>query len=404
VFDGLTPLEAADTPNLNALAGAGQWGRVVVVPEGQQAHTHLGVGLLFGMDESKLELLARGPIEAAGLGWVLEPSDVAIRVNFATLERTGDGYLVLDRRAGRIDQGARELGQSLRRIDLGEGVLADFHSSEQHRGVLRLTGPGLSAQVSDTDPGNVPMPARLRECLPLVEGTEAMNTAGLLNRFTGLAHEILRAHPINEARLQAGLPPANGIVGRGAGSLPAGLLSTTHNGIGTVVVAGCSTVLGLARMFGFKVVQDDRFSADVNTDLDAKVEAAIEALSLQDLVYLHVKAPDICAHDQEPVTKSAFLERVDQAIAPLLSQDLVIGVVADHGTDSNTGWHIDDPVPALLSETRRVDQGPTVNFGESSCATGPMGQISGREFVARACAAIGLPRRAEDSPESLSGS
>ncbi len=388
-LDGKTPLEAARTPNLNALAGAGQWGLVEPVPDGHDAHTHLGVGLLFGLRPDEAASLSRGPIEAAGLGWKLDPGDLLMRANFATLETGSDGVRILDRRAGRIERGTDELSRVLQDLDLGDGVRATFKSTEQHRGVLRLAGPGLSDRISETDPGNVRLPASLPACRPLDGDAAAAHTAKLVNRFTAHAYDLLKDHPVNVARTRAGELPATGVICRGAGFMPGPLHTAANAGLRVAVVAGCSTVIGITRLLGFTAVRNPRFTADLHTDLDAKIGSALQTLADHDLAYVHVKAPDICAHDRQPLAKQALLERVDRAIAPLLDEDLVIGVCADHGTDSNTGWHVDDPVPGLLCERRPGEGDERPNFGEQACLHGPMGRLDGEQFLQRVVAAMG---------------
>ena len=106
---GLTPLEAAHTPALNQLAAAGRYGIVDPLGKGEVPSTHSGTGVIFGIEASDTHRLKRGPVEASGVGKVLEPGDVAVRANFATLEPNGSGFWVRDRRAGRICRGAEEL-------------------------------------------------------------------------------------------------------------------------------------------------------------------------------------------------------------------------------------------------------------------------------------------------------
>jgi 2,3-bisphosphoglycerate-independent phosphoglycerate mutase len=374
-------LEAARTPGLDRLAGSSQWGMVMPVPEGNTPHTHSGVGFLFGLDDHQAGSLARGPIELAGLGLPYSTGEVMLRGNFATLEPAEADFMVIDRRAGRIKQDTGALAGELAEMDLGDGVRATFISTHQHRGVLRLSGPGLDASISDTDPGNVPLPAPLDRSRPVSGSESATRTAEMVNRFTRLAYQRLHDHPLNRSRIEAGLPPANGVIVRGAGSMVNIENHLGRNGISTAVVTGCTTVRGLARLFGFNIVSRDSFSGDEHTDLDQKVASALTALTDNDLVYLHIKAPDVLAHDRDADGKRKFLERVDRAIAPLSEQEIVIGVCADHGTDSNTGWHIADPVPGLLNDGTGTGKSAEVNFGEAECARGPMGMLSGQEFL-----------------------
>ncbi len=390
VFDGLTPLEAASTPNLDQLLKMGQGGLLDPLFPGVPVGTHIGSGVLMGLSASDAVNLARGPVEAAGIGLALQPGDVVLRCNFATLERCGDGLAILDRRAGRIQEGTWDLASVLRDVHLGHGIVGSLHPATQHRAVLHLRGPGLAARVSDTDPGNGledrgVLSARALD--PDDRGSAA--TADAVNQFIQLAVERLGAHPVNQRREDAGLRPANGIISRSAGHLARFNNLVTHVGCNAAVVTGETTVDGLGRLFDYKVYRDDRFNALPDTDLDAKVATTLSALANHDLVFLHIKGPDICAHDHDPLAKMGLIERIDAALAPLIVEDLVIGVTGDHSTDCNSGRHCGDPVPALLYAPlgRRDHLG---SFGERGCAGGGLGRLTATSFLTSMLDAMGL--------------
>jgi 2,3-bisphosphoglycerate-independent phosphoglycerate mutase len=368
---GKTPLEAAGTPVMNQLAGRGHYGLVDPIITGEIPNTHSGTGMLLGLPPDQADRLKRGPVEASGAGHVLRNGEIAMRVNFATLEERDDELYVIDRRAGRITQGTHELAELLTDIDLGDGVRGMFRSTDQHRGVLILSGPGLDEGVGDTDPKDVSLPAHLRPCRPL--RAEAELTAEKIDRFL-------------EA---AGKPPANGLLTRGAGAWFSLGNSLTRHGISATVVAGCNTVRGLGRIFGFGTVFDPRFTAAFDTDLDAKMSAVVAALEDHEMVYLHVKAPDICSHDRQPSAKRDFLERLDEAMKALLPTGAIIALAADHTTDSNTGFHTADPIPALfcLPGTSHIEE--EVNFGESACRNGNMERQTSEQFLLRVIQAMG---------------
>ncbi len=390
-LDGKTPLEAALTPVLDGLADGGLYGLVDPIIPGEIPNTHSGAGMLLGLLPEQAGRLKRGPVEASGAGLVLMAGEVATRVNFATLETRDETLWVTDRRAGRITAGTDELAALLADVDLGDDVHANLVATDQHRGVLVLSGPGLDASISDTDPGDGTMPAALQPCRPLSPKAEL--TAGKINRFIAEAHRRLVDHPINIARVRDGKPPASGLITRGAGARFS-LDNILHaHGISATVVSGCNTVLGLGRIFGFDTVSDPRFTAGLDTDLKAKMAAVRSALRDHDLVYLHVKAPDICAHDRNPLAKRDFLQRLDAALAPLLESGAIIAIAADHTTDSNSGFHTADPVPALISQPGS-GQTPSpgkfapvkfapVKFGEAACRQGNMPRQLSNEFLLR---------------------
>lgn len=390
---GLTPLEAARTANLDRLAAAGECGLVDPILPGEVPNTDSGVGLLLGMAPAQVTRLQRGPVEAAGAGRPLREGEIAVRANFATLQETPDGLRVQDRRAGRITAGARELATAVNGLHLGAGLRAEFRSTDQHRGVLILSGPGLDPAVSDTDPGDSASPGYLRRCAALRPA--AAGTAAGINEFLQQAHRILPGHAVNRRREAAGQPPANGILTRGAGAWfrPENVL--LELGLSVAVVTGCNTVLGLARLFDFDTLVEPGFTASVDTDLGGKVAAALRALATHDIVYVHVKGPDLCGHDRLPLAKRDFLERLDLALAPLLAAGSIVALTSDHTTDSNLGWHTADPVPSLIFDpARRTTAAVTgasaaPSFGETTCRQGSLPRQRSHQFLRRVLAGMG---------------
>lgn len=391
-----TPLEAAHTPVLDQLAVNGRYGIVDPIAPGIIPNTHSGTGMLIGMLPAQAEHLHRGPVEASGAGHVLASGEIALRANFATLEQSNNGLRVLDRRAGRIESGTSELATVLREIDLGDGVSASIFPTDQHRAVLVLSGPGLQADISKTDPGDSDLPALVANCWGL--SVEAEFTAGKINRFTQIAFQRLKAHPLNTAREKAGKLSANGIVVRGAGAHYA-LGNVLHQyGVRAAVVSGCNTVLGLARIFGFEAISDPCFTATINTDLEAKINAVKKALSNYDMVFLHIKAPDICSHDLQPLLKRDFIQRIDAAIKSLLGTGAIIAVSADHSTDSNSGLHTADPVPSLICHAGSADTDiENFSFGESACHQGNMQRQTSHSFLLRVLDQMGYSQSGTNS-------
>ncbi len=378
-LDGKTPLEAADTPVLDQLAGSGLYGLVDPILPGEIPNTDSGTGMIMGLLPEQVDRLKRGPVEAAGAGQTLAPGEVAVRANFATIEHREGKFLITDRRAGRITKGTHELAEALTNVDLGDGITGRFLPTDQHRGVIILSGQGLHDAISDTDPGDLNMPAALQICQPLEP--EAEITAVKVNRFIIEAHQLLADHPVNAKRVRDGKLPASGLITRGAGSRFDLDNTLIKQGLKVALVSGCNTVLGLGSIFGFDVITDERFTADIDTDLDAKIWAVRKALNKNDLVFVHIKAPDIYSHDRQPLAKRDFLQRIDQSLKPLLESGATIAVAADHTTDSNTGSHSADPVPALIYHPGAGGRADPVKFGETSCSGGNLGRQLSKEFL-----------------------
>jgi 2,3-bisphosphoglycerate-independent phosphoglycerate mutase len=381
-LDGSTPLERAKTPNMDRLAAEGLCGLVDPLLAGLPVGTHTGTAVLMGLPPGEARRLPRGPVEAAGIGLVTVPGDVLVRCNLATLERVGDQYLLLDRRAGRISQGVSELCAQLQDLDLGDGITATVTPATHHRLVLRLRGGALSPDIKDTDPGSLLAGGVVLSSVALdAKNVAAVRTAAALNRFNARSFEILEQAPLNSKRRDAGLLPANGVICRSAGFATELKSILGRFDVSAALVVGEQTVAGLGRLLGYTVIQEPAFTAMPDTDLEGKIAAVTTALQTHDLVFLHVKAPDICSHDRQPEAKQAFLERFDRLLGSILMPGLVVAVSGDHSTDSATGRHTGDPVPTILSTPGgRRDQ--VAAFGECHCMGGGLGRITGTSLVA----------------------
>ncbi len=388
-LDGATPLEAAHTPHLDRLVTEGLCGLVDPLAPGIPVATHTGTGILLGLVPADAARLSRGPVEAAGIGLSMAPGDIAIRCNFATLNSSNQRLTVTDRRAGRISKGTDQLARALQGIAVGDGITATLKPATQHRAVLKLSGEGLSADVSDTDPDETCGLGITIESRPHNPNDRAaIRTASAINRFIAEAHQRLENHPVNQQRKEQGLLPANGIITRGAGMFHKSRSIINHLQLKAALIAGERSVCGLGKLLGYTVITQPGFTALANTDLTAKISAAQSALEDHDMVFLHIKAPDICAHDLLPTEKRDFLGYFDAALAPLLSGNMVIGVSGDHSTNSIHGNHCADPVPTLLHYpgTRRDN---CTLFGERHCIQGGLGRITASGFLMSALDAMG---------------
>ena len=389
-LQGQTPLEAASLPVLDRMARDGVAGMIDPLSPGAPVGTHIGTGVLMGLAPADATVLARGPVEAAGIGLPVQPGDVLFRCNFATLEAQEGRLQIRDRRSGRILEQTEDLAAALRDIPLGDGITGSLYPTTQHRAVLLLRGAGLSSAVSDTDPGSGRMSAGVRPATAEDATDEAaQRTARAVNRFVEEAHRRLVEHPVNADREARGLLPATGIITRSPGSVAPLRNLVTSLGVDAAVIAGERTVEGLGRLFGFHTVCKPGFSALPHTDLEGKLAAALAELEHRDLVFLHIKGPDICAHDRDPLGKKACLERVDRMLDALRRPDLAIAVTGDHSTDSNRGRHCGDPVPAFtIAPNGRRDQ--VSAFNESACIAGGLGRISATAFLLGLLDAMGV--------------
>ena len=347
---GRTPLEAANTPNLDRLARQGSTGLADPVGVGIVPDTASGNLAIFGQSP---QAMSRGPIEAIGCGLKLQEGDIALRGNFATVDDHG---IVTDRRAGRIRKDAEVLAKELDNLTLPLPEFSDVtfkvRAGTEHRMAVALIGADLSADIQGSDPGNAAIPGPSLEPRATTDDASAVRTAQALALFESEARKVLTAHPLNARRTAAGLLPANCILTRGAGRTydlvapsPAGVP------IRTAAVSGDRTVLGIARAAGATISTSSRMTANLDTDLSEKFRHAAELLDEHDVVFLHIKGADIAAHDRRPELKVQFIEKVDEALGDFLSSYRGaprIAIASDHCTRVDSGQHSADPVPVLV--------------------------------------------------------
>ena len=380
-LNGYTPLEHAHTPIMDALAKNNQSGMMDPLLPGLPVDTHTGVGILLGLPSADAAFLCRGPIEAAGIGLDLQIGDLLFRANLATVSQHDHGFEIQDRRAGRISDNVDLLCNELQNVDVGNNITASLFPATQHRCVLRLRGGALSAQITDTDPGGKNVDSGILQA-SAIDSTDvnAQTTALAINRFTEIAYKLLNKHPANQQRAAQGLPLANGVITRGVGEYQNFKNLLSYLNLNVAVIAGESTILGLGNLFNFNSLTDSAFTALPDTDIEKKLNLAVESLNEHDLVYVHIKATDTTAHDKDPLAKSEFLNRFDTALGKLNLENLILGICADHSTDSNRGEHNGDPVPVLIHNPwGRRDL--VEAFNETSCTAGALGRITAQGFL-----------------------
>jgi 2,3-bisphosphoglycerate-independent phosphoglycerate mutase len=384
-----TPLEAAATPTLDRLAREGASGLADPLEREGVPDTAGGALALFGQPPTALE---RGPVEALGVGIALGPSDVALRANFATVDEEGR---VVDRRAGRIRDGARELAAALDGMTVQDGdgraIEVLVRAATEHRLAIVLRGEGLSTSIQGSDPGEsshfaLPLPPRARDLSDLA----ARRTADALRSFESAAREVLRAHPINQERRRRGLPAANAVLTRGAGRLHrVGVVEAGGRALQVTCISGDYTVLGVASAVGARVISGDAITANLDTDLELKFRLAMSELRERDLVVIHLKGADIAAHDRRPDLKMEFLERVDRELAAFLAErpsGLRVAVAADHATLSELGHHGAGPVPVLIWGVG-IESDAVRSYDESAAAGGRLQRFPLRRLLERLASA-----------------
>jgi 2,3-bisphosphoglycerate-independent phosphoglycerate mutase len=343
-------------------------------------------GIRPGSDTSHLALLGyppqeyytgRGPLEAEGTGIHMTAGMIGFRCNFATVDADG---LVTDRRAGRIS-GTAPLAEAIRDgVDLSPlGLGFRFESGAGHRAALALTGEGLGDKVSSNDPKREGVrPLTIRPCT--ADPADA-KTAEACNEFIRQSREILFDHPVNARRMEEGLMPGNLLLIRGAGKMGMFPQFSERYGLSGSVISAATLISGIGKVVGLEHIPVPGTTGSVDSDLDAKVKAALAELDRKDFVLLNIKGADEAGHDGKGIQKRDFIEVIDAALEPLLDlEDTLLVVCADHSTPCSIKDHSADPVPVVIRGPGvRTDR--TARFDEVSCAEGGLHRIRGCDLM-----------------------
>jgi 2,3-bisphosphoglycerate-independent phosphoglycerate mutase len=390
-----TPLEAAATPFLDSLARRGRTGTVVTVGEGIAPESDIGVFAILGYDPRE-EHPGRGVVEAVGTGIGFRDGDLAYRVNFAT----ADGRTIVDRRVGRdlTSEESQALAEEVnRRLTLPNATF-ELRATVEHRGVLVIRsdeGP-LSAEVTNTDPayrreGHLGVALETFEpevvrAEPLEHSEAARRAAELTNAFVEGAAGILDVSDVNAERRRGGKLPGNLILTRDGGDrLPTIQPIAERFGPRWGCFVEMPVERGIARLLGMDPVDAPRLWNE--EDYVAWGSLALDALGGYDALYVHIKGPDVPAHDGRAEDKREVIELIDRAffgrVLPSLDPGrTLVAVTADHATSCLRKAHTADPVPLVVSGGGVQPDG-SETFGERACAAGSLGRLRGPQIVPR---------------------
>jgi 2,3-bisphosphoglycerate-independent phosphoglycerate mutase len=363
----LTPLEAAKTPNLDALAKIGAQGRMIPVAPGITPGSgpgHLG---LFGYDPLEFQV-GRGVIEALGLGVELKSGDVAARANFCTIDSKG---IVTDRRAGRIETKVTEdlcaqLSKKIKKIGEIEVIIKP---GKGHRFVVVFRGKGLEGPLTDADPNregfSVP-DAKVTD----VKSAKQKKAAELVKEFYKQALSVLK-----------GKQPANGLLMRGIAHQPEIPTFDERYNLRAACLAVYPMYKGLAQLVGMKKIEGPQTIAE-------QFERYVAEYANFDYFFIHYKYTDMYGEDGNCEAKRKAIEELDAALPILLrKRPDVLAITGDHSTPCAVKGHSWHPQPVLLvSELSGSDK--LERFTETGANIGSLGVFEAK-FLMRLMQANG---------------
>ena len=322
-LDGQTPMQAARTPNFDALAEQSLVGAVLTVPPGMYPGSDVANMSLLGYDPRKY-YTGRGPIEAVAMGVPLDTGDVAYRCSLVS----SDGETMLDYSSGHIS--TEESRPLIELIDkkLG-GSKLNFYPGVQYRHIMAWRGGAV--EVKTTPPHDI-------AGQPLAPYWPEGDGADKLKRWMYDSLEILDDHPINRQRREEGKMPGNMIWLWGQGYAPS--LPNFLNTFGKTgaIITAVDVVRGLGRATGLDIINVPGATGYIDTDYAAKARYALAALDTHDFVYVHVESPDESGHEGNLEHKLRSIEDIDNKVVGTLREgmakrgDYRLLIVPDHKT------------------------------------------------------------------------
>lgn len=360
---GKTPLEFANTPNLDSLAPLSEIGLCKTVPEGLIPASDVANMSVMGFDP-KIFYTGRSPLEAVSLGIDLKPDDVTLRCNLVTLsdDEPFEDKVMLDYSAGEIPTKDSEILIKAIQKEFGNDKFS-FYAGKSYKHCLVAHGGILGHEF--TPPHNI-YSKKIGKYLPKGEN------ADIYLSFMKRSYEILKNHPINLKRIACGKNPANAIWLWGEGKKPTLPKFEDVKGLKGGLITAVDLVRGLGILSDLKLIDVDGITGNYDTNFKGKAQAALDALEGGlDFVYIHMEAPDECAHHGDFEKKIYSIEQIDRLVIKTLvdgfkaaGEDFALLVCPDHPTSSTTRTHTMNLVPYLLYSSKKAVKG-TSRYTES---------------------------------------
>jgi 2,3-bisphosphoglycerate-independent phosphoglycerate mutase len=384
-----TPLQVAHKPNMDAIAAKGRNGLLKTVPDGMTPGSDVAILSVLGFDPQRY-YTGRGAFEAAARGIQLNEYDVAFRCNLIT-EKKG---VLSDYSAGHITSNeSHQLIAAVKKACEKPGII-EFYPGLDYRHFLILRNAPLSLKIECTPPHDA-IGAKIAAILPKAKTPEAGKTAKLLREAIQKSKEVLESHPVNAARQKTGQNLGNMIWPWGAGEKPSMPSFKEKYGLKAAVISAVDLVKGIGIYTSMKVIEVPGATGRENTNYEGKAYAALKALETNDLVFVHVEAPDEAGHAKNYKLKVETIEDLDRRLLSRILKGLkepyVIAVLPDHPTPIKIGTHAKDPVPFAI-QSPWLEADGVQKFDEESAKKGGFGLVKQEGVVALLISSISNSR------------
>lgn len=368
-LDGGTPMSRSVTPNMDALAKNSVIGLVKTVADGMKPGSDVANLSVLGYDPAVC-YTGRSPLEAGSIGIDMQPEDVSFRCNLVTVsneanfvDRTLVDYCADDISTAEAEELVKHLASH---FDNEEFKL---YSGVSYRHCLIWRGGTLD--VGTLTPPHDITGRKVTEYVPNHPNAEK------LFAMMKKSYELLKDHPVNKAREERGLRPANCIWLWGEG-VRANLDNFYEShGLKASMISAVDLLKGIGKFAGMRVVNVEGATGYIDTNFKGKAEAAVKELADgQDFVYIHVEAPDECGHRHEIDNKVKSLEIIDREILGTLLpelekyDDFKLMILPDHPTPLALKTHTNDAVPFMIYQKSVKAEGKPVFTEETAKETG----------------------------------
>lgn len=378
-LDNKTILQAANIPTMDKLAAMGRNGLLATVPEGFHPGSEIANLTVLGYDVREV-FEGRGSLEAASMGVPIEDGEMAMRCNIICIE---DGK-IKNHSAGHIsNEEAYQLIDALNE-QLGDDRVK-FFPGISYRHLLKVKGG--DKRVSCTPPHDVPG-TPFADVMVRADVPEAQPTADLLNDLILRSQKILSEHPVNKARVAAGKDPANSIWPWSAGYRPKmKTLQETYGLKNGAVISAVDLIKGIGVYAGLKPIEVEGATGLADTNYEGKMQATIDALKENDLVYLHIEASDEAGHEGDVDLKLKTVEFLENRVVKPIFEEVskwdepvAIAILPDHPTPCHLRTHISAPIPFIIYKPGMTPDAVT-KYDEESAKKGSYGTLTGDEFM-----------------------
>lgn len=388
---GKTLLQYANKPYMDMLARKGRTGRLITIPDGFQPGSEVANTAILGYNLNSV-YEGRGPLEAASIGYDMQPDDFAMRCNLITLSND----IIKNHSGGHLTTEEGDILIKYLNENLGNDKIK-FITGIQYRHLLIIRGG--NKHIICAPPHDHPNEQWKELMVKPEPGWEdkhdgkrmtAKETVDLINELILKSHDLLSRHPLNQERKANDKDVANSIWPWGGGYRPdmeklCDIYPQIKSGS---VISAVDLIRGIGYYAGLKIIKVEGATGLADTNYEGKAEAALKALKTDDFVFLHLEASDEAGHDGDLELKLKTIENLDSRIIKPVYEEIktwkddpvCMAILPDHPTPVEVRTHVKEPVPFIIWYDG-ITPDNVKTYDEVSCVNGSYGMLRLNEFM-----------------------